>query len=98
MGLPTRIQKSKTQTFRELKEKVERKLAGWKEKLSLSGDKEVLIKVMALAIPVYTMACFKLPLQLYKQINSIISKFWWGQKDEKRKMAWISWEEACKRK
>ena len=25
----------------------------------------------------------------------MVRNFWWGQKDEERKMAWISWEKLC---
>lgn len=25
----------------------------------------------------------------------MMSKFWWGQKEKERKMAWVSWEKLC---
>ena len=37
----------KKNTFNDIKEKLEKKLAGWKEKLLSKARKEVLIKVMA---------------------------------------------------
>ena len=57
-----------------------------------TGGKEVLIKLVAQAIPVYSMSCFKLPRGLCEHINSIIRKFWWGCKEGQRKPAWVSWE------
>ena len=41
----------------ELKEKLARKLAGWKEKLLSRDGKEILIKAIAQAVPTYTMSC-----------------------------------------
>lgn len=35
------------------------------------------------------MNCFKLPKCLYKDIESIIKKFWWGYKGEARKIHWL---------
>ena len=64
---------------------------GWKKSLSVGG-KEVLIKSVALAIPTYSMDCFKLPPGLCQHINGILRKFWWGSKNGERKTAWVSWE------
>ena len=47
LGLPSIIGKSKNEIFAEIKEKVGRKLSGWKEKMLSMGDKEILIKVVA---------------------------------------------------
>ena len=52
--------KNKRSTFNDIKEKLGRKLSGWKEKMLSNVGKEILIKVVALAIPTYTMSCFKL--------------------------------------
>ena len=57
LGLPS-IDRSKKLVFAEIKKKVGKKLAGWKGMLLSIGDKEVLIKTVAQAIPTYTMSCF----------------------------------------
>ena len=44
LGLPSLIGRSKTNTFAQLKAKVAKKLASWKEKLISTTGKEVLIK------------------------------------------------------
>ena len=53
LGLPSLIGKSKSQVFAKIKEKVNKKLAGWKEKLLSVGGREVLIKAVAQAVPIY---------------------------------------------
>ena len=58
LGLPSMIGRSKKQVFNEIKERVGKKLMGWKEKLLSIGGREILIKVVAQAVPTYTMGCF----------------------------------------
>ena len=95
LGLPSLVGRNKKNTFKEVKAKLAKKLAGWKEKLLSKASKEVLIKAVAQAIPMYTMSCFKILDSLYDEMTSLIRNFWWGQCKEERKMAWISWEKLC---
>ena len=76
LGLPSLISRSKTNFFTQLKEKVAKKLAGWKEKLLSPAGKEVLIKAVAQAVPTYTMSCFKLPNSICDELTSMVSQFW----------------------
>ena len=82
--------RNKKNSFKEIKEKLAKKLAGWKEKLLSKVGNEILIKVMTQAIPIYAMSCFKIPYSLYEEMTSLMRNFWWGQQKEERKMAWIS--------
>ena len=47
LGLPSIIGKSKMDVFAKIKERVARKLSGWKEKILSIGGREILIKVVA---------------------------------------------------
>ena len=76
LGLPSLIGRHKKASFNFIKERVWRKLQGWKEKLLSQARKQILIKVVVQAIPTYTMSCFKLPLELYANIESLTRKFW----------------------
>ena len=87
LGLPFIIGRSKKLVFAEIKEKVGKKLASWKGKLLSTGGKKVLIKVVAQAIPTYTMSCFQLPKSLYEDLEKLMRSFWWGQKHQETKMA-----------
>ena len=95
LGLPSLVGRSKKHTFRALKENLDNKLSDWKEKLLSQASKEVLIKAVAKAIRTYTMSVFKLPDSLCDELTRMILRFWWGQKDGKNKMAWLSWEKMC---
>ena len=95
LGLPPLVGKGKRKAFNRIKDQVGRKIAGWKGILLSSARREILIKAIAQATPMYTMSCFKLPDSLCKDLNSMMSNFWWGQKDKERNMAWISWKKLC---
>ena len=82
LGLPSLVGRNKKASFNYIKERVWKKLQGWKEKLLSQPGREVLIKVVVQAIPTYNMSCFKLPLGLCSEIESLIRRFWWGQKGE----------------
>ena len=90
LGLPSLFGRGKKKAFNRIKDQLGQKIAGWKGKLLFSASKEVLIKAVAQVTPTYTMSCFKLPNSLCKELSFIISKFWWGQKFEERKISWVS--------
>ena len=92
LGLPPLVGRGKRKAFNQIKDQVGRKIASWKGKLLSYAGKEILIKEVAQATPMYTMSCFKLPDTLCKELNPLMGNFWWGQKDKERKMAWVSWE------
>ena len=59
------------------------------------AGREILIKDVAQATPMYTMNCFKLSDSLCNELNSLIINLWWDQREKKRKLAWLAWEKMC---
>jgi hypothetical protein len=59
------------------------------------GGKEILIKAIIQAIPVFAMAVFKIPKQLCKEMNDAMASFWWGDTDDQRRMHWFAWWRMC---
>ena len=62
------------------------------------GGKEILIKAVAQAVPIYTMSCFLLPKGLCDDLESMEHNFWWGQRKQENKIAWVAWKKMCKSK
>jgi hypothetical protein len=58
LSMPIDVGSSVTGAFSYLKDRVWKKVQGWMEQCLWTGGKEVLIKVVAQAIPTYSMACF----------------------------------------
>ena len=92
LGLPTDVGRAKEGSFKYLMDRIWKQVQGWMEKILSAAGKEVLIKSIAQAIPVYSMACFKLPRGLCESLTSMIKAFWWGSKSGKRKPYWVSWD------
>ena len=90
LGLPPIIGRGKKQAFAEIELRIQSKLSGWKGKFLSQARKEVLIKSMAQAIPTYAMNYFMFPTGLCYELNSMMSQFWWRQKEEEKKLHWLS--------
>jgi len=91
LGLPTLVGKNKIQAFKNIKEKVLRKLNNWKSRLLSLAGKEVLLKAVVQAIPTYSMSVFLLPVSLCKELNQLMQSFWWGHLSNDSKIHWMSW-------
>ena len=78
LGLPMVGGRSKVSTFRELQERVSKRVMGWKEKNISKVGREVLIKSVAQAILTYSMSIFKISRAVCDGMNSILAKYWWG--------------------
>ncbi|XP_074300083.1 uncharacterized protein LOC141631292 [Silene latifolia] len=98
LGLPTIIGRSKKVVFTCLKERVWKKVNGWKERLLSRPGKEVLIKAVAQAIPTYMMSLFSILESVIDEIHSVLARFWWGSSDAHRKLHWMRWERLCEPK
>ncbi|XP_057458292.1 uncharacterized protein LOC130749012 [Lotus japonicus] len=98
LGLPTIVGKSKTQIFNFVKDRVWKKLKGWKERSLSRAGREVLVKAVAQAIPSYVMSCFLLPDSLCSQIKGMISQFYWGGDVTHRTCHWLKWKALCRPK
>lgn len=90
LGLPSIISRSKKQVFIEIKEKVCKKLASWLEgQTALYGRK---------GSPHQSGGCFQLPKGLYDDLEREMRSFWWGQKQQESKFAWVGWKKMCQPK
>ncbi|KAL0288822.1 UNVERIFIED_CONTAM: hypothetical protein Scaly_2719600 [Sesamum calycinum] len=94
LGLPSVVGKSHYSVFQFIRDRVWNRISGWNERNLTQAGKEVFIKVVAQAIPPYAMGCFRLPISLIKEIQSMIANFWWHN-GEARNIHWINWEKLC---
>ncbi|CAA7037267.1 unnamed protein product [Microthlaspi erraticum] len=69
-----------------------KKLTGWYAKNLSQGGKEVLLKSCAMEMPVFAMSCFKLPVELCKNLTSAMMDFWWSSEIFRKKIHWVGWE------
>ena len=88
LGLPVSIGKSRKKAFEYIKKKIWLRIHGWQEKLLSKAGKEILVKVVAQAIPTYAMSYFELTKGLCDELNSMIGRWWWSQNDKDNKIHW----------
>jgi hypothetical protein len=95
LGLPSMVGLDRTDRFIYLLERIIERLEGWKERFLSMGGKEILLKAIIQAIPVFAMGVFKIPKQLCKMINDAMARFWWGDTEERNRMHWFAWWKMC---
>jgi hypothetical protein len=98
LGLPVPEGQMKKGKFQTLKERFLKRLSDWIEKYLSSGGKEVLIKVVLQALPVYAMSVFQFPVGLIDELNKLIRDFHWGDEHDRRRMHWLSWDKLTQPK
>ncbi|KAM7502895.1 hypothetical protein LguiB_001799 [Lonicera macranthoides] len=75
LGLPSVMGRTKKAVFANLKDRIWKKLNGWKKRLLSRAGKEVLIKAVIQSFPTYAMSVFKLPNSTCNEINAMVRKF-----------------------
>jgi len=90
LGLPVIFGRSKKEVFSFVQERIWKKLRLVRE--MLVAGKETLMKVVAQAIPNYTSSCYKILEGCCSNIESMLSKFWWGFSENQRNIYWMSWD------
>ncbi|XP_021715945.1 uncharacterized protein LOC110683843 [Chenopodium quinoa] len=98
LGLPTVVGRSKKVITKGVKEKLWKKLQGWKGMVLSKAGWEVMIKEVAQSLPTYAMSVFKLPSSFCDELRSLVAQFWWGKKQGERKIHWLSWKKLCRPK
>lgn len=58
----------------------------------------MLLKSGVMALPVYSMSCYKLSNSLCNQIERKMAGCWWGDSEGKKKMHWSKWDDLTENK
>lgn len=81
--------------FRYIHDSFKNRCFQWFARLLSHGDKDILIKTIALAMLIHAMSCFKLPKTTCDFLTLAIANFWWNSSADKRKIHWVSWDRMC---
>ncbi|KAL0337594.1 UNVERIFIED_CONTAM: hypothetical protein Scaly_2034500 [Sesamum calycinum] len=75
LGLLSVVGKTRRSVFQSIRDRVWNRINGWNERNLSQAGKEILIKAVAQAIPTYAMGCFRLPISLIKELQSMVANF-----------------------
>lgn len=78
LGLPNILGHNKSVILGFLKDKISQRVRSWDEKTISKSGKEILIKSVAQSLPSYAMSVFLLPLEITKDFERILSRYWWN--------------------
>lgn len=53
-----------------------------------------MLKAVIQAMPTYSKSVFQLPRRICKEIETTMARFWWGHKQNDRKIHWQKWENS----
>ncbi|WZZ75662.1 hypothetical protein YC2023_087032 [Brassica napus] len=98
LGLPEHFGRRKRDLFTSIVDRIKQKASGWSNRFLSTAGKMTMIKSVLSPVPSHAMTCFKLPVSLCKHIQSAVTRFWWDDKDGKRKMSWVAWSTMTKHK
>ncbi|XP_024178242.1 uncharacterized protein LOC112184205 [Rosa chinensis] len=95
LGLPTYVDRKKKAMFQYIKDKLAKKLSVWQGKMLSGAGKDILIRVVASALPTYAMSVFQLTKNFCDDLEQMCARFWWGSTLDKRKIHWKTWTALC---
>lgn len=77
-----------------LKDKIKANIQNWTERNVSRPTNEILIKMVAQALPAFAMNVFLLPSGLVKEIeNGLSKKIWSNSQQNNSKICWMAWIE-----
>lgn len=98
LGMPMKIGQNRTETFRDLEEKMGRIVQDWKNRSLSWAGLEILIKAFLSSIPLYSMNCFSFTKSLCNNMTSLVLNIWWSGGKKKRSIHWIRKDIVLKEK
>lgn len=92
LGLPELFGRKKRDLFASIVDRMRQKVASWSTQFLSLDRKATMIQSVLSAIPNFASSSFLLPVNLCKQIQSVLTRFWWDPKDGDKKSCWKPWD------
>ena len=80
---------------KEIENRIEKRLSGWKGKMLTVGRRLVLINSVLTSLPMFMMSFFELPRGVLEKIDCFRSRFYWQNDQHKKKYRLAKWKVLC---
>ncbi|GLT59681.1 hypothetical protein SLA2020_324880 [Shorea laevis] len=98
LGVPVGANPNRISTWSPVIECMRRRLDSWGGVALSFGGRIVLLNAILSCLPVYLFSIFKAPKKVIYLLTKLQRNFLWGGGEGKRRIAWIKWEEVCRKK
>lgn len=95
LGVPLYEGRKRISQFKELMDKICRRVSSWKSKYLSMAGRRCLINSVLQSIPLYTASALCLPVTVIRFINKVCANFLWAGNDTPRHH-WVSWSRIVK--
>lgn len=96
--LPKHFGRKKKDLFASIVDRMKQRSLNWSTQFLSTAGKATMIQSVLFPIPSFAMTCFELPVSLCKQIQYVLTRFWWDSTDGVKKICWTSWDKMTQPK
>ncbi|GJN11871.1 hypothetical protein PR202_ga30105 [Eleusine coracana subsp. coracana] len=86
------------EAFEFLPTRIKGLIGTWSGQEASGAGREVLLKSVAQAVPLYSMSCFLLSKTTCKKMRSAMANYWWGGAADSQRMHWLRWDQLTQPK
>ncbi|XP_059073459.1 uncharacterized protein LOC131874211 [Cryptomeria japonica] len=98
LGMPLFAGAGKSKMWKGLLDGCKAKMEGWKSKWLSLARHILMLKTVVSAMPIFPMACFKLPASIIKNMQQKMRKFLWNGSQDQDKVPLMARDRVCKPK
>uniref|UniRef100_A0A803NFI5 Uncharacterized protein n=1 Tax=Cannabis sativa TaxID=3483 RepID=A0A803NFI5_CANSA len=93
------LSKNRSSDFGFILERLKKRLEGWRLKTLSYAGRMTAVNAVALALPVYSMSTFTIPLTVCRKMDALVRRFWWtGGIEKTHFFASRIWDSLCQPK
>ncbi|GKV30536.1 hypothetical protein SLEP1_g39339 [Rubroshorea leprosula] len=98
LGIPLGVDLRRIATWKPLIDTLKRKLSSWSGRFLSLGGRITLINAVLTSLSVFIMSFYLLPKSIIGELDKIRRRFLWGGVGERKKVAWVAWENLLHKK
>ena len=98
LGIPIHYRRLTNAEWKEVEERLQKRLGSWKGKLLTVGSRLVLINSVLTNLVLYMLSFFLVPKGVRKRLDYYRSRFFWQVDSEKKKYRLARWDVVCRPK